>query len=505
MSKKLRYRRFPTNMNLELIGIARDLRIVRMLGMRTKQVSFGHMTNKPAIFAVDSFLKQKRIRAGLALLILATLMLLNVTAAFAERRVALVVGNGEYAAATNLINPRNDAREIADALRRLGFAVHEGLDLDRAGMTDIIRSFSADLENADLALFFYAGHAVQIEGRNHLIPIEAEIETEADLDLLSIDLRLVLRQMERSAVNSIVLLDACRDNPFRNALYRSAGSSRSMGPVTRGLARSNMIGSSLIGYATDPGEIAADGSDGHSPFTRALLRRIETPGVDITRTLRSVRLDVLSETNFRQRPTVTDNLFEDVYLAGQPTPPERNPIEIAALAWDGIAASNDIGTFENFLFDHGETPFGDLALARIDALTPKPKPVLNSPAPEPVRVDPPEPILTGRALVAEVQSELSRLACNTNGSDGLWGPNSSRALASFNQVLNTSFDGANRRLLGTLKGLTGPICAIECAAGFALRNGSCVASPERTTAREPVRSQAAPVCYTFNGKTLCNN
>ncbi|MEO1024436.1 MAG: caspase family protein [Pseudomonadota bacterium] len=468
---------------------------------------------------------QARLRAPLAMFLFVIWILSLSSPSFAERRVALVIGNGDYSAVQKLINPRNDAREMASALTRLGFHVHEGFDLDRAAMTKVIRDFSSSLHNADIALFFYAGHAVQIDGRNHLIPTEAEIQSEADLDLLTIDLRLILRQMERNATNSIVLLDACRDNPFRSVLYRSLTTA----PATRGMARANMVGSSLIGYATDPGEVAADGSDGHSPFTRALLRRIETPGVDITRALRDVRRDVLIETNYRQRPSVVDNLLEDVYLAGLPQK-STNPLEVAARAWEAIKFADTIEQLEAFLAEHGETPFGDLARARIRELSPKPlatspgaievspptdqtaalnlpnnqpttewseAPQISAPSLDTPLAIPQDDLISGPELISAIQKELTRLRCDTNGADGIWGPNSNRALSSFNAETGLDFESADIRLLNSLREMSGPICKVSCDNGGQLRNGACINDA-------PPASQRTPVCYSFNGRELCN-
>jgi len=143
--------------------------------------------------------------------------------AWAEKRVALVIGNSSYTHATALPNPSNDAADMAAALTRLGFEVVAGIDLDKSAMRRTIRKFSTALEGADVALFFYAGHGLQVNGKNYLAPVNAQIKTESDLDFDMVDLNLVLRQMERQKSTNLVFLDACRDNPLLKDLARSMG------------------------------------------------------------------------------------------------------------------------------------------------------------------------------------------------------------------------------------------------------------------------------------------
>ncbi len=146
-----------------------------------------------------------------------------VPAAQAEKRIALVVGNSAYQHTSELRNPRSDALDIAGALRRLGFEVLDGLDLDKRSMERLIRQFGVKLTNADLAVFFYAGHGVAIGGQNFLVPTDARLGSEGDADFEALPLSLVLKQMEREAKVSIVLLDACRDNPLARNLARQMG------------------------------------------------------------------------------------------------------------------------------------------------------------------------------------------------------------------------------------------------------------------------------------------
>jgi uncharacterized caspase-like protein len=240
------------------------------------------------------------------LLGLAAILAASMPAA-AEKRVALVVGNAAYENVPPLQNPSNDATDIAAKLRGLGFEVVEGIDLGKRDMEKHIRAFADALNGADVGLFYYAGHGLQVDQRNFLAPVDAQLKSEVDLDFEAVQLNLVLKQMVRNARTSIVFLDACRDNPLAANL---AQVSRSL-DVGRGLARIEAAASMMVVYATEPEKVALDGSGRNSPFTAALLRHIDTEGASISDVMIAVRNDVLKETSGRQRP------FESASLTGQ--------------------------------------------------------------------------------------------------------------------------------------------------------------------------------------------
>ena len=269
--------------------------------------------------------------------------------ALADSRIALVIGNSDYSDAPALANPSNDASAIGAALERLGFTVLIGLDQNITDFRDLIYQFSKQAVDADLALFFYAGHGLQVSGRNYLLPVDAALKSETDLDFATIDLQLVLKQLERSAPNSIVLLDACRDNPFETALTRSMGATRSAAALSRGLAPVETLGGALIGFATDPGAVAFDGTGQNSPFTEALLAHIETPGLEINTLMTRVRADVVNNTGKRQRPWATSSLLNEVYLAPSLRPPAEKQPNLVATAVDGQGiAPNPANAWEKF-------------------------------------------------------------------------------------------------------------------------------------------------------------
>ncbi len=228
-------------------------------------------------------------------------------------RVALVIGNGAYTNAATLPNPASDAREMTRVLRELGFKVIEGYDLDGTAMRRKIASFGAELSGAGVTLFYYAGHGMQVAGKNYLIPIDAKLERPSSLGVEAIEVSAVLSDMEAEKRVNLVFLDACRDNPLSRSLARSFGSSRST-TVGQGLAQLNAGIGTLITFATSPDTVALDGSGKNSPFTTAMLNHIRTPGLEIRSMLTRVRADVIKATNQQQVPWDHSSLTGDFYF-----------------------------------------------------------------------------------------------------------------------------------------------------------------------------------------------
>ncbi|ABD06868.1 Peptidase C14, caspase catalytic subunit p20 [Rhodopseudomonas palustris HaA2] len=246
-------------------------------------------------------------------LLLALFMMASCSAAWAETRVALVVGNSAYRHVTALDNPIKDAALMVETLRRLGFRLVGGgaqLDVDKARFDTLVQQFGRDAAGADVGLFYYAGHGVQIRGVNYLVPVGANPTREADVDFQMLDVGLVLRQMESAGTRlNIVLLDACRNNPFGGRGLRAAGG---------GLAQMQAPEGTLISYATQPGNVAQDGDDGHSPYTRALAEIMTRPGLDIFQTFNRVGLAVKKATASAQQPWLSSSPIQgDFYFSGQ--------------------------------------------------------------------------------------------------------------------------------------------------------------------------------------------
>ncbi len=228
-----------------------------------------------------------------------------------ERRVALVIGNSEYTGTTRLPNPKNDAELIAQSLRTVGFQVNLVIDADQKTMKRAMLDFGRDLrENATTGLFYYAGHGVQVRGRNYLIPVDAAISAEDEIDLEGIDVNDFLRVMNRSKSRvNIVVLDACRNNPFARS-FRSTG-----GNAGDGLAPVQAPKGTYIAYATAPRQVALDGENAaNSPYTAALIQAILEPGLSLERVFKRTRAKVLETTDDQQVPWETSSITGEFFF-----------------------------------------------------------------------------------------------------------------------------------------------------------------------------------------------
>ncbi len=258
-------------------------------------------------------------------------------------RVALVVGNGAYQAASPLANPANDAAAVGAALQRVGFHVTTIVDADYRAMAQAIRSFGSRAHGAEVALFFYAGHGLQVYGENFLLPVTASIDEPGDLRYEAFTLSLVLAELEEAEPGlSVVILDACRDNPITRRLTRQAQSLGRSVSVGQGLAATQGGTGTLIAYATAPGELALDGDGANSPFTEALVRWIVEPDLEVGLMFRRVRETVLSTTGGAQVPWVEESIVGEFYFnprrsgptaSGGPTGPvAAAPVDTASAA-----------------------------------------------------------------------------------------------------------------------------------------------------------------------------
>lgn len=306
-------------------------------------------------------------RAG-CLLTLAWLVLSGLPAR-AQPRVALVVGVAAYQAVPPLANPANDAADVGAALTRLGFQTEVVIDPDRAVLEQAVRRFGARARGADAALFFYAGHAIEAAGRNWLLPRSVDITSDRDLRFEALDADGVLEQVEGAARVTLVLLDSCRDNPFR---ARLAGATRSAGAP--GLAPVRAASGTLITFATAPGTVAEDGRGRNSPFTTALLKHVETPGLEIRQMMAEVRRDVRAATGGRQVPWEHSSLEGAFYFkppaatTAPPTAPRAGAGDPEMLFWDSVRGSQDMADFRAYLERFPQGTFAPLARNRLAAL-----------------------------------------------------------------------------------------------------------------------------------------
>jgi hypothetical protein len=339
--------------------------------------------------------------------------------AAAENRVALVVGNSNYRHVPSLANPADDARLMAATLGGLGFRLVGGaaqIDLDKLNLDAVIRNFGNQLQGADVGLFYYAGHGVQMRGANYLVPVGANPTREADVDFELEDVKLILRQMEDAGTRlNIVMLDACRNNPFGVRGLRGADS---------GLAQMRAPEGTLISFSTQPGNAAQDGEAGNSPYTRALAETIRQPELGVFEVFNEVGLKVKKETGGVQQPWLSSSPIEgNFYFAGLTRPNKASaatatPVELqdkalthapapvsqrpdpsiapsvppvpaadvtseVARTWSIIKDTTSRNELEDFIRQFGPTPYGSLARGRLDELKNAEKITVVSPPVEP--------------------------------------------------------------------------------------------------------------------------
>jgi len=237
------------------------------------------------------------------------------------KRVALVIGNSAYSNVPTLPNPANDAGDVAAALKRLGFAVTLIVNASFDEMRRGLIAFGRDAAGAEMAAVYFAGHGMEISGENWLIPVDAELKKETDAANEAVSLRSVMLQVSNTTSLGLVMLDACRNNPFAAKMQRTLAL---RAVVSGGLGRVEPIGNVLVAYAARDGTTALDGGGRNSPFAAALLHNIETPGVEVTFMFRNVRDDVMEATGNEQQPFVYGSLSRKaIYLAGQPSPADQ--------------------------------------------------------------------------------------------------------------------------------------------------------------------------------------
>ena len=284
--------------------------------------------------------------------------------AASESRIALVIGNGAYKDSP-LANPANDARDVAVALEGLGFQVILRENISQRGMKQAIREFGDRIKNGGVGLFYFAGHGVQVKGRNYLVPVGSEIQREDEVEDESVDVNLILEKMEAAGNRlNIVVLDACRNNPFQRS-FRSA---------SRGLAPLDAAKGTLVAFATGPGSVAADGNGRNGVYTRHLLASLKHPESDIEKVFRRVRAAVLEETKGQQVPWETSSLTGDFLFnptqtrANTPTTTHAapdTPLAIEIAYWQSIQESKDISNLESYLKRYPMGQFAEIATNRI--------------------------------------------------------------------------------------------------------------------------------------------
>jgi uncharacterized caspase-like protein len=461
------------------------------------------------------------------------------SAASAERRVALVIGNANYSNAASLRNPRNDAADMAETLKKLGFEVELGVDLDQKKFATTIENFARSLDGADVGLFYYAGHGLQLNDRNYLVSVNAKLENEFLLASETIDLTSIVRLMESKTTVNLVFLDACRNNPLAENLRRGLEATKRSTALGRGLARLEPTGrDTLIAFAAAPGQVAADGTDRNSPFTASLLRNIPRPKVEVSVMLKEVSADVRRATANVQRPQQLSDMSRTFYFAPDAAAvasdvPEQQMKTASSAApaqddrafdvafWNAAQSANDCDSTRAYLQRFPNGVFVDLARlaerrlcvpsrqvtvveSSAPTLTPAPPAPPAAPAvpvfvppetlPEPPALPPsavaslPEPTAALPAAVPEdqgpelqrmIQNELVRLGCSTADADadGDWGAASRAAVTRFNRHAKASLDpdAPSSEMMSALRNHEKRVCPLQCGRGTRAQGDACVA------------------------------
>jgi hypothetical protein len=322
----------------------------------------------------------------LAAFFLAATMLAEAFAASAaaEKRLALIIGNSAYRHSGELDNPRHDAQLIASVLRRAGFETTVRIDAERKAMKEAFRAYANEIRAAGkdtVGFFYYAGHGTQVRGINYLLPVDANIENESQVESEAISASGLMAQLEGAGNRmNIVILDSCRNNPFKRG-YRAQ---------VRGLAPMHAPASTLIGYSTQPGNVALDGSAGYSPYAIALHRAIREPGQTLEQTFKRARLEVNQATDGKQIPWEESSLFGDFYFFPEAAKADITPaagdiiaVSEEARLWKDIRQSRDPESFRGYLDKHPSGTFALLATDRLERLrelaAAKPDPEVRSP------------------------------------------------------------------------------------------------------------------------------
>jgi caspase domain-containing protein/putative peptidoglycan binding protein len=448
------------------------------------------------------------------------------TPAFADKRAALVIGNSAYQKAASLPNPVNDARAVGEVFKRAGFDVVDiRYDLDGRALRQAVRDFSLVTRDADVAIIFYAGHGIEFAGSNYIIPTDAKLEWDFDIEDETVSLDRMLKTVETAKRLRLIILDACRDNPFVASTKRTVAT-RS---ISRGLAKIEPMSSdTLIAFAAKAGSVAEDGGGTHSPFTTALLKHIAVPGLDVRFAFGRVRDEVLKATGNRQEPFVYGSLGGDTVSIVPPVP-------MAAadeVTWDLLKGTKDPDQLRRFVEQFPNSQRRADAEQRIAALA----------AGEPAAARRPE--LPDRGELARaLQLELKRVGCFEGAVDGAFGDPTRAALRNFarHAAIRLPDGDVSTETVKAVRGFDKRICPlvcrpderadgercvrIVCPRGEVLKDGACVGNVASETTRPAVRDvpqagpasqagpppQAAPAvrppgggkCFSFQGRQFC--
>ena len=396
--------------------------------------------------------------------------------ALADKRVALVIGNSAYQNVIKLANPVNDANAMTETLKTANFDIVDARrDLKATEMRRALRDFADKARTADVAVIYFAGHGIEVDGTNYLIPTDALLERDTDVYDEAFSLERILTAVEPAKKLRLVILDACRDNPFLKTMKRTTASRA----IPRGLAKVEPASpNTLIAYSAKAGSTALDGDSKNSPFTTALVRHIATPGLDLRKAFGFVRDEVMKDTGNRQEPYVYGSLGgEDVALVPVAAPAVNSQAE----ARRDYELAMQVGTTDGwnaFLGQHPNGFYANLAKAQLAKLPSATGPTARAETPRIAAVTPAEPpkASTPSDLPRQVQIELQRVGCLQGSVQDSWTTAASKSLDRFNRYASTKFDSkaASADALDAIKAKSARVCPLACAHGSRADGDTCV-------------------------------
>lgn len=372
-----------------------------------------------------------------------------------QKRIALIIGNADYQNVEKLVNPSNDAKGISDALRAQGFDIFPASNTTRAEFDKIFDDFKAQAKTADVSLVYFSGHGFQLNGTNYLVPVDAHLNDRAKIVEETISLDKIIAEVQSPDRQTLIFLDACRNNPLPGG-----------GSVNAGLAQVTGGANVFVAFATQPGNISYDGVSSYSPFTKALLDHINTPGQDISNLMIKVRTDVEANTLGRQLPWDQSSLKRQFYFSQPADAGDDQQTNIAmgtqpAIGGQGLSRRTDLGSII-------DPPAGRLTVTPPGggtAIVPPaadPENVPNNGLNPPIIYMPEAPaeIFGPEDLVWGLQQELQRLGCYSSDLDGVWGASSREALARYysNRNLKVTDTAPTQFHYDNLRRETGTVC-----------------------------------------------
>jgi hypothetical protein len=438
------------------------------------------------------------------------------TEAHAEKRVALVVGNGAYQNAPALASPAGDANAIADLFRQNGFDVVEArTDLGNTDFKRLIREFSSVARDADVAAVYFGGHGIDIGGKNYLLPVDVKLTSDLDAEDEAVSLDRVMQMLDGVKRLRVVLLDAARDNPFARSMQRTKGAAGT------GLARFEPDADDIfIVYAAKPGTLSEDIPGERSAFAGALVKNLAVPGRDLRTAIGFARDDVVKATGGKQEVLLL-GAFGGRALALVPEQKVTRQIAVLPNAqvdpeqqqhFDAADRVGSRAAWDAFLAKYPNGPLSDQARAKRDRIAaadspagPKRIAVLPAPGSQPpssaqpaqnVVSAPPAAAAPDPAVARELQTELRRVGCDPGAINGVWSATSRQALEQFNRRagMNFSTEAASLDALDAVKGQRGRICPLTCGSGQRSDGERCVAipAPPKQQPKKAAREEPAP-------------